>query len=53
MALATILAHGGPAGAAFEVGFVLVPIVVFVILSQISKRWRKGEEVDEPDGGAQ
>jgi len=50
-----IVAHGGAVGAAFEVGFVLVPIVAFVILAQVSKRRSEGENAaagacaDDPD----
>ena len=44
----TVLAHGGALGAAFEMGFVVVPILVFVVLSKVSKRRRDAEE----DAGA-
>lgn len=46
--MVTILAHGGALGAAFEMGFVLVPILVFVILSRVSKR-RRDAEASEDD----
>lgn len=39
-----MLAHGGALGAAFEMGFVVVPILVFVVLSKVSKRRRDAEE---------
>ena len=48
----SMLAHGGAFGAAFEMGFIVVPILVFVVLSRISKRRQEAEEGDdtgEPD----
>ena len=47
MGLPVILAHGGPLGAALELGFVLVPILIFVVLSRISRRRREAEDPDE------
>lgn len=44
-----MLAHGGSAGAVFEVGFILVPIAVFAILSRVSKRRR--DQADTPPEG--
>ena len=42
-----MLAHGGALGAAFEMGFVIVPILVFIVLSRVSKRRREAEEGDD------
>ena len=53
MAASFLLAHGGPAGAALEVGFVLVPIIIFVILSRVSPRRREAEEAEEAEGEGQ
>lgn len=44
-----MLAHGGALGAAFEMGFVIVPILVFVVLSRVSKRRQEAEEGDDTD----
>lgn len=54
MGPSVLLAHGGPVGAAFEMGFILVPIVIFVVLSKISKRRRdaEDEEVAATNGDA-
>jgi hypothetical protein len=52
-----ILAHGGTAGAAAETVFVLVPIVVFALLSRTSRLRREREEAAaveaeaDPDSG--
>ena len=45
----TVLAHGGAAGAALEIGFILVPIIIFVILARVSKK-RVEREAEEEDG---
>jgi large-conductance mechanosensitive channel len=42
----TILAHGGTAGAIGEVAFIVVPIVVFWVLSTVSRRRREREEAE-------
>ena len=54
----TVLAHGGTAGAAVEIAFIVVPVAVFAILSKVSKRRREREEAEaaqtetaEADGG--
>jgi hypothetical protein len=39
-----MLAHGGTAGAAAEIAFIVVPIAVFSILSGVSRRRREREE---------
>ncbi len=39
-----ILAHGGPAGAAGELAFVLIPIGVFALLSRASRLRRERED---------
>lgn len=39
-----MLAHGGTAGAVAEVAFIVVPIVVFALLSKLSRRRREREE---------
>ena len=49
--MAVILAHGGALGAAFEIGFVLVPIIVFTILARASKRRLRQEQEDEDISG--
>ncbi|MGH9265500.1 MAG: hypothetical protein ACRD1D_12505 [Acidimicrobiales bacterium] len=49
MARIAVLAHGGVAGAAFELGFVVVPLVIFAVLSRISKRRRDQEEDPSDD----
>lgn len=38
MSLAALLAHGGAAGAAFEISFILVPVIIFAVLARWSKR---------------
>lgn len=45
----SMLAHGGALGAAFEMGFIVVPILVFIVLSRISKRRQEAEEGDDTD----
>ena len=45
-----MLAHGGAVGAAFEIGFILVPVVVFAILARVSKKRVEQEEAEEEDG---
>ena len=45
--MSTLLAHGGAAGAALEIGFIVVPIVIFVILAVLSKRRVAREEAEE------
>ena len=45
----SMLAHGGALGAAFEMGFIVVPILVFIVLSRISKRRQEAEEGDDID----
>ena len=45
----SMLAHGGALGAAFEMGFVVVPILIFVVLSRVSKRRQEAEEGDDTD----
>ncbi len=52
MPATAILAHGGGAGAALEVGFVLVPVAIFAVLSRISRRRREQEEGISDDGTA-
>ncbi|MDQ3897999.1 MAG: hypothetical protein M3326_12305 [Actinomycetota bacterium] len=42
----TILAHGGTAGAIGETAFVVVPVVVFWVLSKVSRRRREREEAE-------
>ena len=44
-----MLAHGGALGAAFEMGFIVVPILAFIVLSRISKRRQEAEEGDDTD----
>ena len=44
-----MLAHGGALGAAFEMGFIVVPILVFIVLSRISKRRQEAEEGDDTE----
>ena len=46
----TVLAHGGAAGAALEIGFILIPIVIFLILARVSKRRVERDEAEEEDG---
>ncbi len=45
-----MLAHGGAVGAAFEIGFILVPIIIFAILARVSKKRVEREEAEEEDG---
>ena len=47
--LAAVLAHGGTAGAAVEMLFVLVPVAIFAVLSRASRRRREREEAAEVD----
>jgi large-conductance mechanosensitive channel len=46
----TLLAHGGAVGAAVEIAFILVPVIVFIILARISKKRMEREEAEEEDG---
>lgn len=46
----TLLAHGGAAGLALEIGLLVVPIVVFVILAVWSGRRNRAAEEAEPPG---
>lgn len=46
----TVLAHGGAAGAALEIGFILVPLIIFVILARVSKKRMEREEGEEEAG---
>jgi large-conductance mechanosensitive channel len=51
-----VLAHGGAVGAAFESAFIIIPIVVFSILSRVSRKRREAEEAEaaaEAEGGEQ
>jgi hypothetical protein len=41
-----ILAHGGTAGAAAETVFVMVPIVIFALLSRTSRLRREREDAE-------
>ena len=43
-----ILAHGGAAGAAIEIGFVLIPVLIFAVLAWWSKRKQEPGEGDRP-----
>lgn len=47
----TVLAHGGAAGAAIEIGFILVPIIIFAVLARISKKRMEREIADEEEDG--
>jgi hypothetical protein len=42
-----MLAHGGTAGAMVEVAFIVVPMVLFAVLSKVSRRRRDREEQGE------
>ncbi len=42
-----ILAHGGAAGAALEIGFIVLPILIFAVLAVLSKRRAAREEAEE------
>lgn len=46
--LALVLAHGGSVGLAFEIGFILLPVLIFAFLARWSKR--KQQEVDAEQG---
>ncbi len=46
----TVLAHGGAAGAAIEIAFILVPVIIFAILARVSKKRMEREEAEEEDG---
>ena len=46
-----ILAHGGAVGAAFEAAFLLIPIVLFAVLSRIARQRREAEEALEAEDG--
>jgi hypothetical protein len=41
-----VLAHGGTAGAAAEILFVLGPVAIFALLSRASRRRREREEAE-------
>ncbi len=41
-----MLAHGGTAGAVAEVAFIVVPIVLFALLSKVSRRRREREDAE-------
>jgi hypothetical protein len=44
-----LLAHGGAVGLAFEIGFLVLPIVVFALLAWWSgKRAKAGEDAGGP-----
>lgn len=46
-----ILAHGGPVGAAAEIGFILVPVAIFWLLARWAKRRAATEAAtDNADG---
>lgn len=45
--MGVILAHGGAVGAAFEIGFVLIPIIVFTVLARVSKRRQEREQPED------
>ena len=45
--MAGVLAHGGAVGAAFEIGFILIPVVIFFFLARWSKRKAEQEEDEE------
>ena len=46
-----VLAHGGTAGAAAELLFVLVPVAIFALLARASRRRREQEEADAAELG--
>ena len=48
----TMFAHGGAAGAAIEIAFILVPVIIFVILARVSKKRMEREEADEKEDEA-
>ena len=47
-----VLAHGGTAGAAAELLFVLVPVAIFALLARASRRRREQEDADAVESGA-
>ncbi|HEV2759507.1 MAG TPA: hypothetical protein VGV86_08080 [Acidimicrobiales bacterium] len=47
-----VLAHGGTAGAAVELLFVLVPVAVFALLARTSRRRREQEDAEAAVAGA-
>jgi hypothetical protein len=47
-----VLAHGGAAGAALEIAFLLVPVVIFVVLAWWSKRKQDTGRIDNPSSPA-
>ena len=47
-----MLAHGGTAGAVAEIAFIVVPIVLFAVLSKVSRRRRERAE-DEAEAGTE
>ncbi|MFN2504908.1 MAG: hypothetical protein ABR540_11915 [Acidimicrobiales bacterium] len=47
MSIAALLAHGGAAGAAFEISFILVPVIIFAVLARWSKRKMDREAAEE------
>jgi hypothetical protein len=51
MGAGAILAHGGAVGAAFEIGFILIPVVIFFVLARWSKRKQQEEEAEEAGDG--
>lgn len=51
MGMGAILAHGGAVGAAVEIGFILVPVVIFAVLARWSKRKQEQEEAEEAEDG--
>ncbi len=55
MASGWMLAHGGAVGAALEIAFLLVPVVIFVVLAWWSKRKQESQGTEDssrpPDEG--
>jgi hypothetical protein len=46
MAGGWVLAHGGAVGAAIEIAFVLIPVVIFAVLAWWSKRKARSDEAE-------
>ena len=51
MTASVILAHGGAAGLALELGLLVVPILAFVALAWWTAKKNRAEEADSPGGG--
>lgn len=47
-----VLAHGGTAGAAAEILFVLGPVAIFAVLSRASRRRREREAAEAAEADA-